>query len=72
MVNISEELGRALSWMKKKRKIWYPAFWEESFTKIEAFGNTIKDAFEHLINLRLNQPAELIAKFVDEKASCWK
>ncbi|MCI03598.1 cullin-4-like, partial [Trifolium medium] len=26
--------------------------WEESFAKNEAFGNTIKDAFEHLINLR--------------------
>ena len=26
--------------------------WEESFFKNEAFCNTIKDAFEHLINLR--------------------
>lgn len=26
--------------------------WEESFSKNEAFSNTIKDAFEHLINLR--------------------
>jgi len=26
--------------------------WEESFAKNEAFSNTIKDAFEHLINLR--------------------
>jgi len=25
--------------------------WEESFAKNEAFSNTIKDAFEHLINL---------------------
>ncbi|KAK4491577.1 hypothetical protein RD792_002329 [Penstemon davidsonii] len=41
--------------------------WEESFSKNEAFSNTIKDAFEHLINLRQNRPAELIAKFVDEK-----
>ncbi|KAK6150064.1 hypothetical protein DH2020_017589 [Rehmannia glutinosa] len=41
--------------------------WEESFLKNEAFSNTIKDAFEHLINLRQNKPAELIAKFVDEK-----
>ncbi|KAK4399362.1 Cullin-4 [Sesamum angolense] len=41
--------------------------WEESFSKNEAFGNTIKDAFEHLINIRQNRPAELIAKFVDEK-----
>lgn len=41
--------------------------WEESFLKNEAFSNTIKDAFEHLINLRQNRPAELIAKFLDEK-----
>ncbi|KAF5944755.1 hypothetical protein HYC85_018832 [Camellia sinensis] len=41
--------------------------WEESFSKNEAFCNTIKDAFEHLINLRQNRPAELIAKFLDEK-----
>ncbi|KAG5515817.1 hypothetical protein RHGRI_036759 [Rhododendron griersonianum] len=41
--------------------------WEESFAKNEAFCNTIKDAFEHLINLRQNRPAELIAKFLDEK-----
>lgn len=26
--------------------------WEESFCKNESFGNTIKDSFEHLINLR--------------------
>lgn len=26
--------------------------WEESFAKNEAFSNTIKDSFEHLINLR--------------------
>lgn len=26
--------------------------WEESFSKNEAFSNTVKDAFEHLINLR--------------------
>jgi cullin-4 len=41
--------------------------WEESFAKNEAFSNTIKDAFEHLINLRQNRPAELIAKFLDDK-----
>lgn len=41
--------------------------WEESFSKNETFSNTIKDAFEHLINLRQNRPAELIAKFLDEK-----
>lgn len=26
--------------------------WEESFSKNEAFSNTLRDAFEHLINLR--------------------
>ncbi|KAL7102674.1 hypothetical protein ACP275_08G132900 [Erythranthe tilingii] len=41
--------------------------WEESFYKNDSFSNTIKDAFEHLINIRQNRPAELIAKFVDEK-----
>lgn len=40
---------------------------EESFSRNEAFSNTIKDAFEYLINLRQNRPAELIAKFLDEK-----
>nr|CAB3492963.1 unnamed protein product [Digitaria exilis] len=40
---------------------------EESFAKNEAFSNTTKDSFEHLINLRQNRPAELIAKFLDEK-----
>ncbi|XP_028245115.1 cullin-4-like isoform X2 [Glycine soja] len=41
--------------------------WEESFFKNESFSNSIKDAFEYLINLRQNRPAELIAKFLDEK-----
>ncbi|KAI3510599.1 hypothetical protein L1887_17719 [Cichorium endivia] len=41
--------------------------WDLSFSKNESFSNTIKDAFQHLINLRQNRPAELIAKFVDEK-----
>ncbi|KAK1256918.1 Cullin-4 [Acorus gramineus] len=41
--------------------------WEESFYKNEAFSNTMKEAFGHLINLRQNRPAELIAKFLDEK-----
>lgn len=41
--------------------------WEESFLKNESFCNTIKDSFEYLINLRQNRPAELIAKFLDEK-----
>lgn len=28
------------------------SIWEESFSKNEAFSNTIKDSFEYLINLR--------------------
>ncbi|KAJ7544778.1 hypothetical protein O6H91_09G092800 [Diphasiastrum complanatum] len=40
---------------------------EESFNKNEGFANTIKDAFEHLVNIRQNRPAELIAKFIDGK-----
>jgi cullin-4 len=43
------------------------AIWEESFSRNETFSNTLKDAFEHLINLRQNRPAELIAKFIDGK-----
>ncbi|XP_024391521.1 cullin-4 [Physcomitrium patens] len=43
------------------------AIWEESFFRNETFSNTLKDAFEHLINLRQNRPAELIAKFIDGK-----
>lgn len=26
--------------------------WEDSFTKNDAFSNTIKEAFEHLVNIR--------------------
>ncbi|KAK7825352.1 cullin-4 [Quercus suber] len=48
-------------------KVSLDTIWEESYSKNDAFCNTIKDAFEHLINLRQNRPAELIAKFLDEK-----
>ena len=41
--------------------------WEEIFLKNEVFSNTIKDSFEHLIDLRKNKPIEHIAKFLDEK-----
>eukprot|EP00270_Netrium_digitus_P009725 TRINITY_DN2975_c0_g1_i1.p1 TRINITY_DN2975_c0_g1~~TRINITY_DN2975_c0_g1_i1.p1 ORF type:complete len:809 (+),score=234.88 TRINITY_DN2975_c0_g1_i1:93-2429(+) len=41
--------------------------WEDSFGKNELFGNAVKDAFEHLVNLRQNRPAELIAKYIDGK-----
>lgn len=33
-------------------KVSLDAIWEESFSKNEMFCNTIKDSFEHLINLR--------------------
>ncbi|GAB2279869.1 hypothetical protein Dimus_014505 [Dionaea muscipula] len=48
-------------------KVSLDKIWEESFNKNETFCNTMKDSFEHLINLRQNRPAELIAKFLDEK-----
>nr|XP_043624376.1 cullin-4-like isoform X2 [Erigeron canadensis] len=41
--------------------------WEDSFSKNDSFCYTIKEAFEYLINIRQNRPAELIAKFLDEK-----
>ncbi|KAH7426369.1 hypothetical protein KP509_11G098900 [Ceratopteris richardii] len=41
------------------------AIWEKSFLENEAYANIIKDSFEHLVNLRQNRPAELIAKFID-------
>ncbi|MFS7931592.1 putative cullin protein, neddylation [Helianthus anomalus] len=48
-------------------KVSLDKIWEESFSKNDVFCNTIKEAFEYLINLRQNRPAELIAKFLDEK-----
>lgn len=48
-------------------KVSLDKIWEDSFSKNDVFSNTIKEAFEHLINLRQNRPAELIAKFLDEK-----
>ncbi|CAI5508271.1 unnamed protein product [Closterium sp. Naga37s-1] len=41
--------------------------WEASFHHNEAFGIAIKEAFETLVNMRQNRPAELIAKFIDGK-----
>lgn len=40
---------------------------EQSFSKNEQFTYTLKEAFEHFVNVRANKPAELIAKFVDVK-----
>ncbi|CAI0545033.1 unnamed protein product [Linum tenue] len=69
--------GQAIVMDEEKDKDMVPSLLEfkasldsilaESFAKNEAFCNTIKDSFEHLINLRQNRPAELIAKFLDEK-----
>lgn len=39
----------------------------QCFQRNEKFVNSLKEAFEHYINLRANKPAELIAKFVDSK-----
>lgn len=41
------------------------ALMEGAFGRSEAFANSLKEAFEHLINARQNKPAELIAKFID-------
>jgi cullin-4 len=40
---------------------------EQSFSKNETFAYTLKEAFEHFVNIRANKPAELIAKFIDTK-----
>lgn len=37
------------------------------FQKNEKFYITLKEAFEHFINCRTNKPAELIAKYIDNK-----
>eukprot|EP00744_Colponema_vietnamica_P008519 GILI01012143.1.p1 GENE.GILI01012143.1~~GILI01012143.1.p1 ORF type:complete len:1008 (+),score=304.22 GILI01012143.1:274-3024(+) len=40
---------------------------EQAFQKNENFTFALKDAFESFVNSRQNKPAELIAKFIDEK-----
>eukprot|EP00057_Strongylocentrotus_purpuratus_P021200 XP_011675674.1 PREDICTED: peroxisome biogenesis factor 1 [Strongylocentrotus purpuratus] len=37
------------------------------FAKNEKFSVSLKDSFENFINKRLNKPAELVAKYVDNK-----
>lgn len=37
--------------------------WEDN----EKFQHSLKDSFEHFINQRQNRPAELVAKFIDNK-----
>lgn len=39
----------------------------ECFQKQEKLVYSLKEAFEHFINLRPNKPAELIAKYIDSK-----
>mmetsp|Transcript_22578 Transcript_22578/g.27227 ORF Transcript_22578/g.27227 Transcript_22578/m.27227 type:complete len:742 (+) Transcript_22578:315-2540(+) len=39
----------------------------DSFNGNEQFTNTLKESFEHFINLRQNRPAEMIAKCIDAK-----
>ncbi|XP_071501882.1 cullin-4A-like [Diadema antillarum] len=40
---------------------------ETCFGKKQKFSIALKDAFENFINKRLNKPAELVAKYVDNK-----
>ncbi|KAJ8513066.1 hypothetical protein OPV22_003500 [Ensete ventricosum] len=67
VIIMDEEKDRDLVPYLLEFKASLDKIWEESFSRNEAFSNTIKDSFEHLINLRQNRPAELIAKYVDEK-----
>lgn len=39
----------------------------QCFGSNDRFFNTLKEAFENFINKRLNKPAELVAKYVDNK-----
>ena len=39
----------------------------KSFFNNDSFAQSLKESFEHFINLRQNKPAELIAKFLDSK-----
>ena len=38
---------------------------EQAFDSSEELGHALKDAFEALINVRQNRPAEHVAKFID-------
>eukprot|EP00271_Cylindrocystis_brebissonii_P008559 TRINITY_DN22947_c0_g1_i1.p1 TRINITY_DN22947_c0_g1~~TRINITY_DN22947_c0_g1_i1.p1 ORF type:complete len:827 (-),score=185.08 TRINITY_DN22947_c0_g1_i1:668-3148(-) len=48
-------------------KVRLDAIWETSFARNDSFATSLRDAFEHLINMRQNRPAELIAKFIDAR-----
>uniref|UniRef100_A0A7S3REU1 Cullin-4 n=1 Tax=Strombidinopsis acuminata TaxID=141414 RepID=A0A7S3REU1_9SPIT len=39
----------------------------DAFANNEQFGHTLKEAFEHFINIRQNRPAELLARYLDSK-----
>ncbi|KVH89385.1 Cullin, conserved site-containing protein [Cynara cardunculus var. scolymus] len=64
---MDEEKDKDMVFSLLEFKVSLDKIWEDSFSKNDVFCNTIKEAFEHLINLRQNRPAELIAKFLDEK-----
>lgn len=49
---MDEEKDKDMVFSLLEFKASLDTIWEESFFKNEAFCNTIKDAFEHLINLR--------------------
>lgn len=49
---MDEEKDREMVSSLLEFKVNLDRIWEESFSKNEAFSNTIKDAFEHLINIR--------------------
>ena len=40
---------------------------EQAFDSNEEVGHALKDAFEALINVRQNKPAEAVAKFIDQQ-----
>ncbi len=48
---MDEEKDDMVSWLLDL-KACLDVVWEESFSKNESFSNILKDAFEHLINLR--------------------
>ncbi|XP_076918003.1 cullin-4-like [Bidens hawaiensis] len=64
---IDEEKDKDMVSSLLEFKMSLDKIWEDSFSKNDVFSITIKEAFEYLVNLRQNRPAELIAKFLDEK-----
>ncbi|XP_042477831.1 cullin-4-like [Macadamia integrifolia] len=68
---IDEEKDKDLVPCLLEFKASLDTIWEESFSRNESFSNTIKDAFEHLINLRQVGMHTLFyqvaAKLVNEK-----